>query len=107
MNFLSCTIWLVGVGGAECDHLVAQFSQRGFKVQVFPDGKAAFGAFDGSLPDMLVVAASLSDMSASQLCQRLRLNSVTRGIPVVVLTQAADVVVEHEVLGRGLMRASP
>lgn len=101
MNFLSCTIWLVGVANAESERLVAQFSQRGFKVLVFPDGKAAFNGFDASLPDMLVIAASLPDMAASQLCQRLRLNSVTRGIPVVVLTHAADAVVEHEVLGRG------
>ncbi|MCI1438258.1 MAG: ATP-binding protein [Acetobacter indonesiensis] len=101
MNFLSCTIWLVGVEDAEQDHLSVLLTQRGFSVRTLADGKSAFQAFDTTLPDLLVVSACLPDMPATQLCQRLRLNAATRGIPVVVLTEQTDSAVEREVLERG------
>lgn len=101
MNFLSCTVWLAGLAGAVEERFVHLLQQRGFSVRVLPNGAAAFTAFEQALPELLIVPSDLGDMTAIQLSQKLRLNAVTRGIPIVVLTETADPQLEKEMLERG------
>lgn len=101
MTILSCNILLVGVDAARREDFSALLSQRGFQVTCALNGKQAFEGFETHLPDLLLVPAMLPDMSAGQLCQRLRLNAATRGIPVVVITEAPDPELERMVLEQG------
>ncbi|MFT8596677.1 ATP-binding protein [Acetobacter orientalis] len=101
MNLLSCTVWLVGVGGAAQGRFAGLLRQRGFQVESLPDGASAFAAFENGLPDLLVVPVEMADMTAIHMSQRLRVNAITRGIPIVVLTENADPACEQAVLERG------
>ncbi|AQT05918.1 hybrid sensor histidine kinase/response regulator [Acetobacter persici] len=76
-------------------------TQRGLQVQSVSTGCQAFAGFESQLPDLLVVAGTLPDMSVARLCQRLRVNAVTRSIPVLVLLEAPDAEQERLVLEQG------
>ncbi|ASL39957.1 MULTISPECIES: ATP-binding protein [Acetobacter] len=101
MDFLSCSILFAGVDAAWQAHLETLLQARGLRVKSVADGRSAFAGFDEDLPDLLVVPARLPDMPATQLCQRLRLNAATRGIPVVVVLPEANSRQESEILERG------
>lgn len=101
MNILSCNILLVGLDAIRCEDFSALLSQRGFQVKAVENGRQAFEGFEAHLPDLLLVPASLPDMSAGQLCQRMRLNAATRGIPVVVVTDTPDADLEQMILEQG------
>ncbi len=101
MDFLSCTILFAGVDTACEQRLVAELDKHGLGVRIAADGRAVFAGFDTELPNLLVVQDHLPDMSAAQLCQRLRLTSATRGIPVVVLVGEHNAAQEQEILERG------
>lgn len=101
MDFLSCTVMLAGVDAATAVKFHDALTRRGLNVLRVADGRTVFAGFDEELPDLLVVPERLPDMSAAQLCHHLRLNTATRGIPVVVLVEAHDEASEREVLERG------
>lgn len=101
MTLRSGNIVLVGLHGAGVEEFAALLGQRGLQVAHAASGRAAFEGFETRLPDLLVVPAKLTDMSAAQLCQRLRLNAVTRGIPVLVLVEKQEMEQEREILEQG------
>lgn len=101
MQFLSCTVMFAGVNAQAMACLRDVLSMRGLDLRSVPDAAAVFSSFDEVLPDLVVVPETLPDMAATRLCQHLRLNAATRGMPVVVLLSARDPAREHELLDRG------
>ncbi|OAG76644.1 two component sensor histidine kinase [Acetobacter malorum] len=101
MTLRSGTILLAGLEPAQREAFSALLSQRGLQVRCALNGRQAFEGFEDHLPDLLVVPAALPDMSAAQLCQRLRLNAVTRGIPVMVLVETQNPEQERLILEQG------
>ncbi|MFT8307310.1 ATP-binding protein [Acetobacter malorum] len=101
MTIRSDNILLVGLEPERREAFSALLNQRGFQVRSVLSGRQAFEGFEDQLPDLLVVPAALPDMSAAQLCQRLRLNAVTRGIPVLVLVEAQNPEQERLILEQG------
>ena len=101
MDFLSCTVMLAGVDAATAVKFHDALTRRGLNVLRVADGRTVFAGFDEELPDLLVVPERLPDMSAAQLCHHLRLNTATRGIPVLVLVEDPDAARERGVLERG------
>ncbi|GAN67483.1 ATP-binding protein [Acetobacter orleanensis] len=101
MTVRSGNILLIGLNGTGAEEFSVLLSQRGLQVAHAASGREAFTGFEAHLPDLLVVPATLPDMSAAQLCQRLRLNAVTRGIPVLVLVETQDAEQERLILEQG------
>lgn len=101
MDFHACNVMFAGVDAALETRLGEVLAQTGLKLRSSVDGRSVFAGFDEELPDLLLVPERLPDMTAVQLCQHLRLNAATRGIPVVVLMQAGHEGHEREVLERG------
>lgn len=101
MTVGSGTVLLVGLDAVGEGAFSALLTQRGLQVQSVSTGCQAFAGFESQLPDLLVVAGTLPDMSVARLCQRLRVNAVTRSIPVLVLLEAPDAEQERLVLEQG------
>ncbi|WP_077931623.1 ATP-binding protein [Acetobacter persici] len=101
MTVGSGTVLLVGLDPVGEGAFSSLLTQRGLQVQSVSTGCQAFAGFESQLPDLLVVAGTLPDMSVARLCQRLRVNAVTRSIPVLVLLEAPDAEQERLVLEQG------
>lgn len=101
MQFLSCTVMFAGMNAQAMACLRDVLSMRGLDLRSVPDAAAVFSSFDDVLPDLVVVPETLPDMAATRLCQHLRLNAATRGMPVVVLMPEHNPGREHELLDRG------
>ncbi len=58
--------------------------REGYQVESYPDGLAAWEAFEASLPDLVILDIIMPRMDGLELCRRLRTLSET--IPIVFLT---------------------
>lgn len=60
--------------------------RSGFQVRCAPDGQAAWELIEQDPPDMLVTDYQMPRLNGLQLIERLRSNSATRDLPVIMLT---------------------
>ncbi|MCB8876191.1 response regulator [Acidisoma silvae] len=74
---------------------------HGFQVERAASGEAALDLLNARLPDMIIADFHLPGMSGGELSRQLRLNSRTRSIPLLMLTEAAEVETEREGLESG------
>ncbi len=58
--------------------------REGYQVESYPDGLAAWEAFESSLPDLVILDIIMPRMDGLELCRRMRTLSET--IPIVFLT---------------------
>ena len=59
-------------------------NREGYQVESYPDGLAAWEAFESSLPDLVILDIIMPRMDGLELCRRMRTLSET--IPIVFLT---------------------
>lgn len=62
---------------------------EGFEVTLCPDGESALESTGREKPDLVVLDMNLPDMSGLDVCRRLKAETATRHIPVIVLTGEA------------------
>jgi DNA-binding response OmpR family regulator len=58
--------------------------REGYDVEVYADGRAAWEAFERSLPDLLVLDIIMPRMDGLELCRRVR--GLSETIPIIFLT---------------------
>ncbi|AFW01687.1 two component sensor histidine kinase [Gluconobacter thailandicus F149-1 = NBRC 100600] len=75
--------------------------KEGFAVTCLGSGEAALGMVEDLMPDLVVVCSELPGMTGGQLARRLRLDALTRTIPILMLTEDASPGVEREGLESG------
>ena len=67
--------------------------RAGYSVERAEDGRAALAKIAEARPDLLVLDLMLPEMDGLEVCRRVRADSATRGLPVVMLTAKGD---EHD-----------
>jgi len=70
---------------------VAQALQDVFVLRYAQTGTEALGSLQRRLPDLIVSEVDLPDMSGLALCERLRADPATSGLPILLLTTRADI----------------
>ncbi|HEX3982067.1 MAG TPA: response regulator, partial [Acidisoma sp.] len=74
---------------------------QGFQVERAASAEGALDLLNARLPDLIIADFHLPGMSGGELSRQLRLNSRTRSIPLLMLTEAAEVETEREGLESG------
>jgi DNA-binding response OmpR family regulator len=75
-----------GIAGLYCERLRLE----GYNVAVASDGESALTAAFSSVPRMVVLDMRLPGMSGLEVLERLRKDTRTEHVPVVILTQWDD-----------------
>lgn len=76
-------------------------ASEGFSVTCAFSGEVGLVAVEESAPDLVVVCSDLPGMTGGQFARRLRLDALTRGIPILMLTGDASSALEREGLESG------
>jgi two-component system cell cycle response regulator len=63
---------------------------EGYEVITARSGEVALRLIEQSPPDLALLDVRMPDMEGFELCRRLRLNPLTAGIPIVMLTAMVD-----------------
>jgi two-component system NtrC family sensor kinase len=74
---------------------------HGFQVDRAPSAEAALDHLNRKLPDLVIADYHLPGMNGGELSRQIRLNSRTRSIPLLMLTEASEVETEREGLESG------
>lgn len=70
--------------------LSSLLGREGYHAYVATDGELALDYLDTTLPDLILLDLGLPKIDGFEVCERLKSNSTTRLIPVVVLTGQSD-----------------
>jgi DNA-binding response OmpR family regulator len=66
------------------DNVSFALKREGYRVETYPDGLAAWEAFERALPDLVILDIIMPRMDGLELCRRLR--SVSEALPIIFLT---------------------
>jgi len=64
--------------------------KEGYRVELCADGEEAMIRIDEKLPDIVVLDWMLPSVSGIEVCRRLRQRSVTRNLPIIMLTARGE-----------------
>jgi DNA-binding response OmpR family regulator len=62
-----------------------------FEVRYAATAAEALAALERHLPDLLVLEVDLPDVNGLELCEQLRANPATRGLPILILTARGSI----------------
>lgn len=60
--------------------------QQGYEVRPVPDGAMALQAIELEPPDLILLDINMSPMNGYEVCERLKQDPRTRGIPVIFVS---------------------
>lgn len=63
---------------------------RGFAVEAVATAEAALDRLNGPLPDLVIADYHLPGMNGDELSRQIRMNARTRGLPLLMLTEARE-----------------
>lgn len=79
-------IWCVDDDNAIRDIEVYALKSTGFDAKGFSDGKSMFEALESEKPDLIILDIMLPGEDGAEILKRLRNNSSTKNIPIVMAT---------------------
>ncbi len=79
-------ILLVEDSRTQAERLRGLFEGEGWQVTAMPSAEAALDELTRMRPDLIVVDFYLPGMKGDEFCRELRMNAVTRDVPVLILT---------------------
>lgn len=66
--------------------LMRAMSREGYAVRFAVDGEEAFGLIEKKIPDLILLDFNLPGLSGKEICRRLRRDSSTMSIPIIMIT---------------------
>ena len=64
--------------------------KEGYRIELCADGEEAMIRIDEKLPDLIILDWMLPSVSGIEVCRRLRQRSVTRNLPIIMLTARGE-----------------
>lgn len=74
----------------QAEQISANLAERGIKTILAEDGPEGLRAVDEYMPDLVVLDVNLPTMDGYQVCRRLKRDTNTAHIPVIMLTSSED-----------------
>lgn len=102
MTTLAPRLLLVANAATQAMRLASTLGGCGFSVDTVESAEAALDGLDRSVPALMIVDFHLPGMSGTQMVRQLRLNGTTRTLPVILLTEGHDPVLERDALLAGI-----
>jgi two-component system phosphate regulon response regulator PhoB len=87
---MAATLLVVEDEDSLAELLRYNLEREGYQVTLASDGEEALLMIDERQPDLVVLDWMLPTLSGIEVCRRLRQRSLTRNLPVVILTARAD-----------------
>lgn len=97
----AATVLLVEDSDTQALRIRRMLQGHGFTVERVASGEAALDTLDTHIPDLVIADYHLPGMNGGQLARQLRMNAVTRTIPVLILTEGIEPGLEREGLESG------
>lgn len=72
------------------DSIRYNLEREGFRVRVAATGEEALNLILDGPPDLILLDLNLPHMSGLEMCRRLRAESTTSGVPILILTARTD-----------------
>jgi DNA-binding response OmpR family regulator len=66
--------------------------RRGFEVEGADGGKAGLRAMQNATPDLVLLDLMMPDMDGWDVYQKMKADSATRGIPIIIVTASAQAI---------------
>ncbi|HET6846174.1 MAG TPA: response regulator [Anaerolineales bacterium] len=66
--------------------------RRGFEVEGADGGKAGLRAMQNAIPDLVLLDLMMPDMDGWDVYQKMKADSATRGIPIIIVTASAQAI---------------
>jgi two-component system alkaline phosphatase synthesis response regulator PhoP len=86
-------------------HVVSlKLRNAGFHVLTARDGQEALELAQSELPDLIITDYHMPQLSGLELCQRLKQDPATRGIPAIMLTARGYHLEPHDTQENGILR---
>jgi CheY-like chemotaxis protein len=77
------------------------FKLEGFEIDVAGNGKLGLEKLESSTPDIILLDVMMPEMNGLEMLGKLKEDEKNKNIPVVVLTNVADVSIANEAISRG------
>jgi CheY-like chemotaxis protein len=77
------------------------FKLEGYEIEVAENGKLGLEKLESSTPDIILLDVMMPEMNGLEMLGILKEDEKTKAIPVVVLTNVADVSIANEAITRG------
>ncbi len=74
----------------QAEQISANLAERGIETILAEDGPEGLRAVDEYMPDLVVLDVNLPTMDGYQVCRRLKRDTNTAHIPVIMLTSSED-----------------
>ena len=90
----------------EDDPLIYRMYQKvlkleGFTTDLAKDGQEGLNKLKTSKPDIILLDVMMPKMNGIEMLSKIKADSKTKSIPVIILTNVADAGVNHELFGKG------
>lgn len=86
-------------------HVVSlKLRNAGFNVLTARDGQEALELAQSELPDLIITDYHMPQLSGLELCQRLKQDPATSGIPAIMLTARGYHLEPHDTQQSGILR---
>src|SRR6266481_4684002 len=73
-----------------CELLDAYLADEGYQIGMVYDGQQTLDAVAKSPPDLILLDIMMPKVSGYEVCQRLKANPTTEGIPIIMITALTE-----------------
>jgi CheY-like chemotaxis protein len=84
-----------------CRPMAALLKHRGYNSQYATSGEDALKQVAAALPDLIILDVMMPEMDGLEVLRRLKAQSITQQIPVVMFSAVADPEFRTHALGKG------